>query len=622
MNFFVEKRINFFISMIITGLFSIFLAFKTFYFVKELGLHPHKKLILTASFGIALCLTSICNLTKQRAGFITPFLLYLFLTILLYADAVYERYYGAILNIRLFGQVGQLNDVADSIVSLFYPTDFWYFLDLPLIAVVLYFIFKKFSDLRNKALGISVLTVGVTAILFTSFYPLKESFSDQYKVSLTGIVPAHIFDTANLLKEQLTQKELTTEEMAILDIYRQHFLDNQELQRLSPYFGKFSGKNIIMIQAESLNDFPIGEIYDGVEATPNLNALMEVSNYYPNIYLQIGRGNTSDAEFVANNSLYPMADTGIYKTYPKNDYLSLAAVLKEEGYATHAAHGNKPEFWNRKMAYPKQGFELFYHSEHVKINRDEIIGMGISDRSMLDQLVEIYKQEKEPFYSFFISLTTHRPFVMPPEYEYLQLPDELIGTMTGNYLQSVRYFDAAVGHFIDRLKEENLWDNTIFIIYGDHYGPIPKDAAEIEKLIGVDFNEKEQFNIPLIIHHPGQTAGTVIDKVGSQMDIYPTITSLLGMERPLIQLGKPLDIEGHGSVGFMYETTKNSFYSDDFDYIAAHNGKFESGQCISNETNQETPLDNCRTIYEKVKKEVEISRFLLENNLINKLFTE
>jgi lipoteichoic acid synthase len=619
LHLFSNKRFIIYTILLILIVSAVW-SLKTLYFVHELELSPHKKFILFASSGLSLVLTSLLVLRKSRLYTLIASLLYITLSLLFYADVLYERYYDAILHIELAGQADQLGEVMGSVISLIYNTDIMYWIDLPFILVLFVWFNLKVAGERKPLLStLSVLT-GSIMLLFTAFFPLKTSFSDQYMVSLTGILPAHIFTASHSLFVDTLAGEPVSETSLQLKEMRSEFKKNQLLQKTSPYYGMFKGKNIIMIQAESLNTFPIGLEVDGQEITPNISKLISVSHYYPNTYLQIGRGNTSDAEFVANNSLYPMAPKGIYKGYPQNDYLSLANILKEKGYQTSSAHGNSPGFWNREAAYEKQGYDEFYHADHPAIKKEDIIGMGISDVSMFSQMIDVYKKSDKPFYNFIVTLSVHRPFEMPDPYEFLDLTKKLDGTPTGNYLQSVHYFDKAVGNFIEDLKKEKLWDDTIFVMYGDHYGLLPKDESDLNELLGVKFGEKEQFNVPLIIRHPGQTKGAVNEKVASQMDIYPTLTSLLGIEEPLVQLGKPLDIEQEGFVGFAYETTKYTFYSDRYDYLASHKGTFESGTCIDNKTNSETNIEACRPGYNKVIKDIEASQFLFENNLINDIF--
>src|SRR5687768_1500218 len=123
--------------LLTVGLITVFWMFKTLYFVHEMELSPHKKYILVASAGFAFCLTSLLVTGRSKLKFITAFIIYFILSFILYADAVYERYYDAILNVKLLGQADQLGHVKDSIISLIYPADYLYWIDVLLFAVLL-----------------------------------------------------------------------------------------------------------------------------------------------------------------------------------------------------------------------------------------------------------------------------------------------------------------------------------------------------------------------------------------------------------------------------------------------------------------------------------------------------
>lgn len=609
---------NYPILILLTSV-TVLWTVKTIFFVKETTLSPDFLLILCSSFAFSVVLLSLLILNKGILGKGLTFILYGGTSLLFYGDVVYNRYYNAILKIDLLTQAKQLRTIKDSILSLIYYSDILYWIDLPILAILIFFLAKKIDIPKRKTIGWPLFSASVAAILAIPLTAYQLTYSDQYKVSVAGVLSAHTYDLSWTFYKKVFINQSVSREKKFTAMQKE-FLEKQKIQETSPYFGKFKGKNIIMVQAESLNTFPIGLKVAAQEVTPNLKKLIETSHYYPNTYLQIGRGNTSDAEFVANNSIYPMGNIGAYKGFPENDYLSFANLLNHLGYSTSAAHGNAPDFWNRKEAYKKQGYDAFYYRGHPKIKDDEIIGLGISDRSIFKQMTEIYKTENQPFFNFIVSLTSHRPFDLPEKYQLLKLPDEMNNTPTGNYLQSVRYFDESLGYFINLLKEEGIWDDTIFVVYGDHYGPLPKDSKEMKQFLNIDFNEKTRFNIPLVIHHPGEEKGIVNDGVGSQMDIYPTLTALLGIDEPLIQMGTSLDADYQQIVGFAFETTKYSFYSDDYDYIAAHQGVFNMGTCIDNRSNQPTDVEKCRDGYNRIFHDMQNSTFLLENNWIAKVF--
>ena len=101
------------------------------------------------------------------------------------------------------------------------------------------------------------------------------------------------------------------------------------------------GRNVFIIQVEALQNFVIGTSYEGQEIMPNLNAMIANDTIYFNNYsYQIGGGNTSDAEFAVNNSLFAPESEAAYVKYENNDFYGLPFLLKNSGYTgAHAFHG-------------------------------------------------------------------------------------------------------------------------------------------------------------------------------------------------------------------------------------------------------------------------------------------
>ena len=91
-------------------------------------------------------------------------------------------------------------------------------------------------------------------------------------------------------------------------------------------YGQYKGKNLIVLQIEALQNFAIDLKVDGKEVTPNLNKFVKRSLYFSNYYAQIGGGNTSDAEFAVNNSMYLMQGSAYFR-YQNNDYSSIGKLL-------------------------------------------------------------------------------------------------------------------------------------------------------------------------------------------------------------------------------------------------------------------------------------------------------
>ena len=158
--------------------------------------------------------------------------------------------------------------------------------------------------------------------------------------------------------------------------------------------------------------------------------------------------------------MYPDIEREAYTLYEDNTFYGLPWLLRDEGYKTAAFHGYKGEFWNRENAYPGQGIEEFYSIEDL--DQSDIIGMGVSDISLFNQSVEIMKEYEEPFFGFIITLTNHHPYLLPEELTTIDLLEEHEETKFGNYLQTVRYTDYAIGDLL-KLKEIGLYEDSIIV---------------------------------------------------------------------------------------------------------------------------------------------------------------
>lgn len=596
----------------------LFFAFilKSYLFINELDLSMHKKFHGLYSLLLVVTVMAIALLFKKNFQKITLILLYSLYSFVFFSDVVYERYYDAILSFQQLQLSGQVGGVVSSIVTLIKPSDFLYFVDILILLVAL----KIVGEFRQfKRLQLVILLLIVSSILIVlSIVHLKDEYSDQYKISIAGILPAHIDNTYMEFRQYQLRGELLKANNQLIMNFVKETNRKYEVLQDSPRFGKYRGKNLIMIQAESLNTFPIGYKIDGKSITPFLDSLIEESSYFPNHYLQIGRGNTSDAEFVANNSIYPMSTNGVYNMYPTNSFNSIHSQLNLLNYSTFATHGNSEDFWNRSVAYPNQGLSTFYSSEDERFHDKEVLGMGISDEDVLEEMVDIYKEQESPFSNFIVTLSVHRPFILPIEKQTLSLPANLGWETIGDYLKSVAYFDKTLEEFVTSLKEEGIWDQSVFVLYGDHYGPIPANKEEIKETMDIEFDEQEMFRVPLIIHEPGQSEGYTSDTVVSQMDIAPTIIELFGLEKTPF-FGESVFQKTEGFAGFAYETVRFSFYGDDYHYQASHDGVFENGVCVESGSEKPVNLDNCIENYQELREDIQLSSIILENDFIPRL---
>ncbi len=303
-----------------------------------------------------------------------------------------------------------------------------------------------------------------------------------------------------------------------------------EQENLPPnlYQGQFRGQNLIFLQVESLENFVINQSVNGQPITPNLNRLLSNSLYMGNIYEQVYNGTSSDADLLVNTSLYPVREGITFFRYPLNTYNSLPKLLAGQGYSTVAVHADKGAHWNWVNALHSMGFEQTLDTGFFRL--DEKIELGLSDGSFFKQTAAFVAQQKQPFYDFLVTLTSHGPFDLPKQYRKLQLDDKLDKSKLGGYFQSIHYTDEQIGRFLAELDKRGTLDNTVVVIYGDHSGVHKYYNDEVQKI-----HPQQSWwldatpRIPLIIYHKGMQ-GREIATTGGQVDIMPTVAYLMGID--------------------------------------------------------------------------------------------
>lgn len=389
-----------------------------------------------------------------------------------------------------------------------------------------------------------------------------------------------------------------------------------------PLYGVAEGKNLIVIQVESFQNFLIGREYNGVEITPNLNKLVgDDSIYFDNYYMQVAMGNTSDAEFATNNSLYGAEEYCTYALYDNNHYRGLPVLLDEKGYDVAAFHGYKKEFWNRVGAYPSLGFDTFYSEEDFEFN--EVLGFGIRDDDFFKQSTAYIQKMKQPFYSFLVTLSNHHPFPLPNGEEPIPPKKGDEGTLVYNYLNSARFTDKCIGEFIEELKQSGLYENSVIAIYGDHFGLTAGDPdiqKSMTKLLGKQYDVDEMAKIPLIIHIPGEDVKQTISISGGQLDFLPTIAYLMGFDSlDTLYLGQNLMTAKNGFVAEGIYFPKGSFVKDDIFYVMSKDGVFENGRAWNMKTGKQVDLEEFRVDSLRAAQLITRSQSYLKNDSIGQM---
>lgn len=594
--------------------------------------------------GAVLLVSFWCILLPARARFGALAVLNLLLSLLLYADVIYYRYFQDLITVPVLLQAGQVESLGGSIHTLLRAPDFWLFADLPLLlafAVLLAWKGTRKPGLaRQKPLrrrfavraGASAVALMLGAgLFFGGVHHATETWAkglfqkNWWNLSIynvTGGLGFHGYDVYRYAQlNWFGASKLTAEQQTETT----QWLDELDQKRLAlkddALFGAYEGSNVILVQVEALQSFMLGQEIGGKSITPNLDALMEKSAYWTSFYHQTAQGRTSDADFAANCSLMPLQSGSVFIQYASHEYGCLTGMLKDKGYTSDVFHPYQGGFWNRNVMYKNMKYDHFYSLKHFEL--DEPLGWALGDKSFYRQSMSIISELEPPFHAFLISLTSHHPFRLPEAIRELDT-EELDGTIMGDYLQSIHYADAALGQLIADLKSAGLWENTIFAIYGDHDNSI-QNWELYERFMDDPQNKAKQEmvmkGVPFIVHLPGDGEAGQRANAGGQLDIAPTLLHLLGvMPTEKGMLGMPLLTAGSDNPGQAMVVQRNGSWTDGKHYyFPPDDGITGEGFCYSVESGERLSADRCTLPKEFAEQLLLMSDRIITGNLLQSL---
>ncbi|MCX6721691.1 MAG: LTA synthase family protein, partial [Candidatus Staskawiczbacteria bacterium] len=449
---------------------------------------------------------------------------------------------------------------------------------------------------------------GSTSRLYTDVYDLK---------SLVGKMGITNFFLEDTFKYILRSKLITAKDKSFL----QDWGKNRQPVKASAgkYFGAEKGKNVIIIQVESLENSVINTEMGGQEITPNLNQLAKDGLYFNNYYTQVGPGNTADAEFSTMNSLYPLPDDVVFIDYAKNIYKALPQLLVKNGYKTYSLHGDVPTFWNRSNIYPQLGYQKAYDLNDYIVTKP--VGKGpsnLGDEDLFFQSLPRLESFKQPFMATLITMSSHTPFILPDDLKTFQLPtDTTLTYEQQQYLQSIHYTDKAIGEFINGLKKDGLYDNSLIFIWGDH-----GSFTNITSALGNQNNvlpELLNSQVPMILLAPGTNLKGTTNIPSSHLDIYPTITNLLGITTPKSVLGQDLlNTKNPSETHFkLVSGGVDTILTESLAYQASEDGLFIHGSCESIPNKNILPITDCKNLYNEQSNAVKASNIIIKGDLLS-----
>lgn len=446
-------------------------------------------------------------------------------SILLFADMIIFRSSRDFIGLKTFVFSGLNNPVSDFVLR-FSVFDILFFIDI-IAWIIVYKKVKSIEELKR-----SIITVAITFVIGISIITIKDKELGFMDVSwnaentMKAMMPIgyHYYETKDTISK--VTKKTTEDELKRVDDW---LAWNKEELEPNTYYGAAEGKNLIFVQIESMENFMIGKEVYGQEITPVLNKLIKEGLYFNNIYEQNNGGNSVDCDFMVNTSVLPLGESITFLTHPEVKYDALPRVLNRFGYYTVTSHAVPGANYNWGMNH-KNGFGFDEIWDSTKYTLKEYVGGYRSDKELYEETVKMLKEVKNPYYAMVATATSHGPFYMQDEYKYLDLPDELNENRLGEYFQAIHFADKQIGVLVDLLEKNEMLDDTILVFYGDHGGVHKYYSHMIEDApLEGDWWKEDELKIPLLIYSKG-VEPKVVEEVGGQVDIMPTVLSLMGIK--------------------------------------------------------------------------------------------
>lgn len=540
------------------------------------------------------------------------------MSLLLYANVVFYRFNSDFITLPVLTQTGNFGSLGSSIASLVTWTDIFYSLDILILIAVFIWSRQIWSSERMKlrrpvtiiALGVLIFSINLGLAEADRPQLLKRTFDRNYIVKYLGAYNFTIYDALQNLKT--STERVLADSNDITEV--QNYTDNKYAGPDPELFGVAKGKNIIKIHLESFQSFLIDYKLHGEEVTPFINSLVnehaDEFTYYENFFHQTEQGKTADAELIMDTSLYGLPQGSAFVTKGKNTYQALPAILnQEQGYKSSVFHGDSKSFWNRDEIYKQLGVDYFFDEAYYDMSDDKVIGYGLKDKPFFKESMPILESMEQPFYAHLMTLTHHHPYLIDEEEATID-PAETNDSSVDRYFQTARYLDESLEQFFNDLKEAGLYEDSVIILYGDHYGISENHTRALSELFGEEitpFKYAELQRVPLMIKIPGVEGKGTVSEYAGQVDVVPTLLHLLGIKaQDYIQFGTDLFSKEHnGLVAFR----NGDFFTEDYAMV--------KGVFYDNKTGEEIePNEELESIKAKVEHELSLSDKVLQGDLL------
>ncbi|WP_337969709.1 LTA synthase family protein [Virgibacillus salexigens] len=615
---FLSTKMGFFAVALVLFWIKTYAIYKTEFSLGVSGAMQEFLLFLNP-LSSGLIFLGLALFAKGRRAGIWIIIVDTILTFILYANVVFYRFNSDFITIPTMMQTDNFGSIGGSIADLAQMHDLLYAVDILFLIVLFTFVRKSWTVSRMQlrkpfmvlATGVLVFTINLGLAEADRPQLLERTFDRNYLVKYLGAFNFTIYDAIQSAKTSTRRVLADSNDITKVEEYT----DAKYAEPNEKYFGKGEGKNIIKIHLESFQSFLIDYKLNGEEVTPFLNDLVHDQEkgftYFDNFFHQTEQGKTADAELITDTSLYGLPQGSAFVTKGNNTYQGLPAILEQQqGYTSSVFHGDGKSFWNRDEVYKHLGINEFYHEDYYDMSEENVINYGLKDKPFFEQSMPYLEDMEQPFYAHMMTLTHHHPYLIDEEDASIE-PAETGDGSVDRYFQTARYLDESLEQFFNDLKEKGLYEDSIIMIYGDHYGISDNHNRAMKEITGEEITplkNAELQRVPFMIKVPGVESEGINHEYTGQIDVMPTLLHILGIDASnYIQFGTDMFSEDHKE---FVPFRNGNFMTDEYSYV--------DGKYYDNETKEviKEPTEEMKKMEDQVVKELELSDEVLYGDLL------
>lgn len=606
-------------------------------------------LIILFSIPIAIVLNLITSVFKPKVNKIITYIITIALIIIFGAQIVYYSMYEAIISFFSMMHGGQVTEFMEVIIDVVLRN--WYGILLFIIPLIILIILSKkkvitFEKNSIKQIAIkitSVLIIQLIALLCVNFINTDDMYSNKnlyYNIHVPkvtanrmGLLTTMRLDLQRFIfgfEEKLSVQTNAIPKEEEKDSYNITYIDfdklikneedntikemhkyfsSQEASKKNKYTGMFKDKNLIVLVGESFSSLAIRE-----DLTPNLYKLYKEGFQFDNFYTPIFPVSTADGEYITDTSLIPKEGVWSFLRVAGN-YMpySYANVFEKQGYSSNAYHNHTATYYERDKYIETMGYNSYLAVGTGLEDRMDTSNWPNSDYEMVKTTVDDYINN-EKFMAYYMTVSGHMNYTkignMMVYRNWDQVKDLPYSNKAKGYLAANIELDKAVGELLSRLEQAGKLEDTVIVISGDHY-PYGLTLGEINELSTFERDDKfEKFRMPFLIWSGSMKGPIKVEKIGSSLDVLPTVLNLFGEEfDSRLLMGRDILSDSDPIVIF----SDRSFITD--------KGRYNSltEQFTPNEgvTIEEGYVDKINTI---IYKKYQMSRLILENDYYKHVF--